>query len=141
MSAVLERPTPSAVQTANQTLPLVKADEESVYQVAGDTKIRLDPFLVHILMAVFEQVRQGKPVSIIPHNAEMTTQQAATLLNVSRPFVSKLIKDGQLAYEMRGTHRRIRLEEAMRYREERSVVRKLALRKLASLSEEFGLPD
>jgi excisionase family DNA binding protein len=141
MSAVLERPTPSAVQTANQTLPLVKADEESVYLVAGDTKIRLDPFLVHILMAVFEQVRQGKPVSIIPHNAEMTTQQAATLLNVSRPFVSKLIKDGQLAYEMRGTHRRIRLEEVMRYREERSVVRKRALRKLASLSEEFGLPD
>ncbi len=92
-------------------------------------------------MQILEQVRLGKPISILPHNAEMTTQQAADLLNVSRPFVSKLLKKGELAYEMRGTHRRIRLEMVKRYKQERAVKRRKAISAIADLAEEYGLPD
>lgn len=141
MHGVLERPTNTAIETATQTLPLVREDEEHVYLLAGQHKVRLDPFLVNVLVLVLEQVQQGKPISIIPHNAEMTTQQAAAILNVSRPFVSKLLKTGELAHEMRGTHRRIRIEEVLRYKHERSQTRRIALDRVAELSEEYGLPD
>ena len=141
MNELLERPTPAVVQAANETLPLMKEDEEHIYLVAGGRKIPLNPFFVKLFMQIFEQVRLGKPISVLPHNAEMTTQQAAALLNVSRPFVSKLIKNGELAYEMRGTHRRIRLEEVMRYKQERAVRRRKAISVIAELSDECGFPD
>ena len=141
MNFLLEKPTPAVVQEANETLPLMKEDEEHIYLVAGGRRIPLNPFFVKLLMQIFEQVRLGKPISVLPHNSEMTTQQAAALLNVSRPFVSKLIKNGEIAYEMRGTHRRIRLEEVMRYKQERAVRRRKAISAIAELSEEYGLPD
>lgn len=142
MNELLERPTADVVQAANDTLPLIQqGDDHRVYLMAGDQKTALNPFFVKLLLQILEHVRLGKPISVLPHNAELTTQQAAALLNVSRPFVSKLIKNGELAHEMRGTHRRIRLEEVLRYQKERAVRRKKALASIAELSEDYGLPD
>ena len=55
-------------------------------------------------------------MSIIPHNHELTTYEAADLLNVSRGYVLKLLNEKKLGYKMVGTHRRIRLEELLAYR-------------------------
>lgn len=141
MPDLLERPPQAVVRTADEALHELKGDEAPIALLVGDKKIPLDPYFARLFVEVFEQLSEGKPVSILPHNAEMTTQQAASILNVSRPFVSKLLKNGEMAYEMRGTHRRIRLEEVMRYKQEQAVIRREALTRLTELAEELHLPD
>lgn len=101
----------------------------------------MEPSIDNLLVEIFDQLSEGKPVSILPHNAEMTTRQAASILNVSRPYVSKLLKEGKMDFEMRGTHRRIRLEEVMRYKREQAVRRRDALARMTEISEDLDLPD
>jgi excisionase family DNA binding protein len=59
----------------------------------------------------------GRGVTIIPENAELTTVQAAEILNVSRPFLIKLLENGTIPYHKVGTHRRVRMEDVMNYKE------------------------
>ena len=58
----------------------------------------------------------GRGVSIIPENAELTTVQAAEVLNVSRPFLIKLLEDGSIPHRKVGKHRRVRMEDIMSYK-------------------------
>ncbi|MCW5871368.1 MAG: excisionase family DNA-binding protein [Candidatus Eremiobacteraeota bacterium] len=141
MPELLERPSEDVVKAADEALHELKSEETSVFLLIGEKKLQLDPYIANLLVEVFEQLSEGKPVSILPHNAEMTTRQAASILNVSRPYVSKLLKEGKMDFEMRGTHRRIRLEEVMRYKQEQAVRRRDALARMTEIAEELDLPD
>lgn len=141
MPELLERPSEDVVKAADEALHELKSEETSVFLLIGEKKLRLDPYIANLLVEVFEQLSEGKPVSILPHNAEMTTRQAASILNVSRPYVSRLLKEGKMDFEMRGTHRRIRLEEVMRYKQEQAVRRRDALARMTEIAEELDLPD
>ncbi len=68
-------------------------------------------------------------------------QEAAELLNVSRPFLVKLLEQGAMPYTMVGTHRRIRFEDLTAYKEQRDNQRRESLKRLTQLSEEMGLYD
>ena len=141
MPELLERPSEDVVKAADEALHELKSEETSVFLLIGEKKLRLDPYIANLLVEVFEQLSEGKPVSILPHNAEMTTRQAASILNVSRPYVSRLLKEGKMDFEMRGTHRRIRLEEVMRYKQEQAVRRRDALARMTEIAEDLNLPD
>lgn len=141
MPELLERPSDDVVKAADEALHELKSEETQVFLLVGEKKLQLDPYIANLLVEVFEQLSEGKPVSILPHNAEMTTRQAAAILNVSRPYVSKLLKEGKMDFEMRGTHRRIRLEEVMRYKQEQAVRRRDALARMTEIAEELDLPD
>jgi excisionase family DNA binding protein len=69
----------------------------------------------------------------------MTTQQAANILGVSRPFLIKLLEQGEILYTKVGTHRRIYLENLINYKEKRDKQREEALDELINMTEEFGL--
>jgi excisionase family DNA binding protein len=72
---------------------------------------------VRLLRDILADMAQGKAVSIVPTNAELTTQQAANLLNVSRPYLIKLIESNTLPHTKVGTHRRIRFQDLVVYRQ------------------------
>jgi len=81
---------------------------------------------------------QRRPVMLVPKDHE-TTQDAAALLNVSRPFVIKEIEAGKLRCRKVGRHRRIEFEELRRYRAAQRAQSDEALQKLADLSQDLGL--
>lgn len=82
---------------------------------------------------------QRRPVMLVPQNHELTTQDAAALLNVSRPFVIKEIEAGRLRCRKVGRHRRIEFEELRRYQVAQREQSEQALHKLANLSQDLGL--
>lgn len=92
-----------------------------------------------LLVRLLRDMARGNAVTIIPIHAELTTQQAADLLGVSRPFVIGLLDQGKLPHKMVGTHRRIRFEDLLAYRRAAEVERDRALGELARDAQEHGL--
>lgn len=93
--------------------------------------IELPAGAVKMLMDILEAMAAGQGVTIIPENAELTTVQAADVLNVSRPFIIGLLEKGRIPFRKVGKHRRIRMEDVMSYklavdRERESVLDQLA---------------
>jgi len=92
--------------------------------------------LVHRLLS---EVAQGHAVQLIPVQAELKTQEAADLLGVSRPHLVKLLDEGKLASWKVGTHRRVKLQDLLAYRDQRDRERQQALQDLSDLDQELGL--
>jgi excisionase family DNA binding protein len=82
-----------------------------------DRPIELPAGAVALLVDILETMAQGRGVTLIPEDAELTTFEAADLLNVSRPYLIKLLDEGAMVYRRIGKHRRIRLEDVMAYKE------------------------
>jgi len=85
------------------------------------------------------QMAEGTAVTLLPTQAELTTQQAAAILNVSRPFLVRLLEHGQIPYRKVGTHRRILLRDVIAYQEGTDTARVRSLDELANLSQELNL--
>jgi excisionase family DNA binding protein len=90
------------------TLRVIDADH--------DEPIELPAGAVTLLMDILGAMAAGQGIMLIPENAELTTVQAADILNVSRPFLIKLLEEGVIPYRKVGKHRRIRLEDVMNYK-------------------------
>jgi excisionase family DNA binding protein len=82
---------------------------------------------------------KGNAVSILPVNAELTTQEAADILNVSRPFVVQLVEEGRLPARRVGTHRRLSVEDVMNYKRQDDEQRARVADELAREAREMGL--
>jgi excisionase family DNA binding protein len=95
--------------------------------------------LRRVLVAAARQLADGNGVSIMPVTAEVTTQQAADLLNVSRPFVIGLLDKGEIPFHKVGTHRRIRLKDLLVYRASRDGSRRAVIDRLAAEAQELGI--
>ena len=81
----------------------------------------------------------GNGVSLLPLNAELTTQEAANLLNVSRPYLVGLLEKGEMPFRKVGNQRRVRLQEVIDYKGRSDVDRRTALDELAKLGQEIGV--
>ncbi len=92
-----------------------------------------------LLRQLVHDLARGKAVTVLPIHAELTTQQAADLLNVSRPFLIRLLEAGDIPFHRVGTHRRIRVEALMEYRRRRSEERRRILGELAREAQELGI--
>lgn len=91
----------------------------------------------HALRLVVEAMSKGQTIVLTPQEKELTTQQAADLLRVSRPHLIKLLEDGEIPFHRVGTHRRVRLEDTLAYRKERARDRREKLDDLTRLSQEL----
>jgi excisionase family DNA binding protein len=101
--------------------------------------VRIPQFAMDMLMEILKNMAEGRSVSVIFTDAELTTQQAADMLNVSRPHLVKLLEDGQIAHRKTGSHRRIRLEDLVRYRNQLDLARSKSLGRLAKQAQDLGL--
>jgi excisionase family DNA binding protein len=119
-------------------------ERETVPRVAqlispdGD-QIELPASLYAVLSRAAHELSRGRGVAILPVGMELTTQQAAELLNVSRPFLIQMLEHGEVPFHMVGTHRRIRLEDVLAYRRSRSEGRRQALRQLTEEAQELDI--
>lgn len=101
--------------------------------------IAIPPGALRLLVDMLTQVGQGRAVTLLPQNAELTTQEVADYLNVSRPYVVKLIEDEKLPARKVGTRRRVAFEDLLRYDEQQRARQRAALDELARIDQELGL--
>ena len=94
---------------------------------------------VHMLTNILVELGNGRDVRVMPTNTALTTQEAADMLNVSRPYLIRLLEEGKVRYHMVGTHRRIRLDDLMAYRHERDARSDEAMNELVREAQELGL--
>ena len=92
--------------------------------------------VLQILLDVLSEMSKGNAISLIPHHQEVSTQEAANLLNVSRPFLVGLLEKGQIPFRKVGAHRRVLLTDVLAYREKTEELRTQALDELTALSQE-----
>ena len=108
-------------------------------QGPGGQPIELAPVGLELLRRALPELSRGNAITIVPVSKELTTQEAADLLNVSRPFLVSLLNKGHLPYHLVGTHRRIAFDELMDYKRRRAGKRSEALAAIAAESERLGL--
>lgn len=92
----------------------------------------------HILVRVAEVLARGDAITLVPVDKELTTQQAADLLNVSRQYLVRLLDEGKIPYTRTGKHRRLRFEDVLTYKQARDRAREESLDELTRLSDELG---
>ncbi len=92
-----------------------------------------------LLVTILGEMASGNAVRLIPHEAELTTQEAAALLNISRPYLIRLLDQNHIPFHRVGTHRRVLFKHVMEYKTEHRHARKAALDRLSALDQELGL--
>jgi excisionase family DNA binding protein len=141
------QPDAADVQTAEVAMRRVKrylashAEERDIPVVVGgdpDNTLSLPRSSVELLARVLAHMA-GQAVSVVPAHAELTTQQAADLLNVSMPFLIGLLDAGEIEYRNVGKHRRVRADSLMDYKRRDDHARREAADELTELNREMGL--
>ncbi|WP_320837316.1 excisionase family DNA-binding protein [Zhongshania sp.] len=92
--------------------------------------------VLQILLDVLAEMSKGNAISLVPHHQEISTQEAANLLNVSRPFLVGLLEKGAIPFRKVGAHRRVLLTDLMSYKDQTQQQRSKALDELAALSQD-----
>ena len=112
-------------------------------QILGDGQdgeiISVPASAIRLLQRILVEMSHGNAVSVIPTQAELTTQQAADLLNVSRPFLIKLLDNGQLPYRTVGEFRRVRFDDLMAYKQKDDTARAAVLAQLTAEAQELEM--
>ena len=107
--------------------------------ISGRANVVVPRSALTALAQVLESFAQGEGVTVVPAHAELTTQQAADALNVSRPFLIRLLDAGQIEFRTVGTHRRVKAASLVRYLREDDARRVAAADALAAEAHELGL--
>ncbi len=101
--------------------------------------VPIPPALRRVLVAAARQLAKGNGVAVLPVMAEVSTQEAADLLNVSRPFVVGLLDQGEIPFHKVGTHRRVRLKDVLTYKGKRDASRRAIIDRLTAEAQELGI--
>lgn len=122
---------------------LMRHPDQAAIPVAGEhggeDALVLPREAVSLLVFILVQAAEGRGVTVMPSHAELTTQQAADVLNVSRPYLIKLLEAGEIPFRLVGKHRRVTYEALQDYRRHDDAKRRAAADDLSALGQELGI--
>ena len=107
--------------------------------LAAEPTLKISASVARLLVQILDGMSRGNAVKIVPVHAELTTQEAADLLNVSRPTLIQMLEEGKIPFRKVGTHRRVRMEKLMQYKRQLEADRRAALAELVAYDQEIGL--
>lgn len=141
-SGLMERPpTPEEIDSAAHaaTAIAIAMELDDGLKISGENgdPVKIAPAVGGLIIELLGHVSNGNMVTLVPVGTMLTTQQAADMLNVSRPFLTRLLKEGKIKFEEVGKHRRVPLTALMEYREEKARRQEEAMTELARLGQEF----
>ena len=146
MTTLAERsvlPTPHDTQLAaeaSRELSALRRDESNLrVQLENGKVLTLPIAATHLLHHLLTEMAQGNAVTLIPVHAELTTQEAADHLNVSRPFLISLLEKGKIEFRRVGTHRRIRFSDLETYKRTAEEARLKHMEELAAQAQGLGM--
>lgn len=119
-------------KTKKPTLQLISSKQE-------DKTIILPVQALELLVEILEEMSQGNAISLISVHNELTTQEAADLLNVSRPYFINLLKEGKIPFRKVGTKRRILAKDVLRYKSNMDKKRLKVLEELSKQAQELNM--
>jgi excisionase family DNA binding protein len=141
-------PTEADARLARESLhrlsPYLDADKSDLrIHVQGDEQTGEDVTLplsaARLLKDILAEMAQGHAVTVLPVRAELTTQQAADLLNVSRPYLIGLLEEGKIPFRLVGQHRRVRLDDLMAYKRKDDATRRRIADELTADAQGLGM--
>ena len=146
MTTLLDRPVmPSpadselAAQASRHLSRAKHEDAELRVQVDGGELLRLPKSVNAMLYHLLTEMAQGNAVTLIPVHAELTTQEAADYLNVSRPYLIRLLEEGKMKFSLVGTHRRVKFSDLTAFRKAAEIERQRVMDELAEQSQILGM--
>lgn len=148
--AITNAPLPSAAESAsaressrNLAVVLDSKAETQQFDFTNDRgevqHVTLSKTALKLFIEVLAQIGNGNAVSIIPIHAELTTQEAADLLNVSRPYLVQLLEKNEIPFRKVNTHRRVLYQHVIEYKERIDAERRKALDELAAQAQELNM--
>jgi len=130
----------SGEQLARLLSPQAEATASlQIQSAAGSEAMPIPVAAVELLRDALRELGQGHAVAVVPLHTELTTYQAAELLNVSRPYLISLLERGEIPFHKVGTHRRVAFKDLMDYKHKTRSQRLQALEELSALDQELGL--
>jgi excisionase family DNA binding protein len=134
-------PSAASVEFASKLVRELEADSARFVIQDRETgaEFEIDETVFDLFRQLLITFANNRAVSLIPYDHELTTHQAARFLNVSRPFLVKLLDEGQISHRKVGTHRRVRLEDLLSYREKTAASAEKAKEELAKISQELDM--
>jgi excisionase family DNA binding protein len=139
-------PTEQDIQQARRSREIMerlREDERVVVELVargrGEERIPIPAALLDLLFTALEELAAGRGVAVAALEEELTTQQAADLLNVSRPFLIRLLEEGAIPFRKQGTHRRLRLGDVIDYKQVRDAQAECAYQELVAQAQELRL--
>ncbi|MEM8966593.1 MAG: helix-turn-helix domain-containing protein [Bacteroidota bacterium] len=133
-----------AMETSRKLAARFREDKDIEVKLINGSKqtsetVQLPATAVRLLIDILDQMAQGNAVTLMPIHAELTTFQAADVLNVSRPHLIKLLEEGKIPFHRVGTHRRVLAEDVLAYKSKKLASRRKTLDQLAELDQELGI--
>jgi excisionase family DNA binding protein len=126
---------------AREALDALRNCKSVKLSVRGGRTVQVPDSALDSILATLEAVADGSTVEVVRTEAEVSTQQAARILNVSRPTAVRLFDTGEIASHKIGSHRRARLKDVVEYRDAEAARRRAALDEMVRDAEDMGLYD
>ena len=120
---------------------LLRGGRATLTSPNGLHQLELPDPLYRLLLRILGDVLEGKPIMYVRDKQELTTQQAADLLGMSRQFLVGLLEKGEIPYYRVGTHRRLTFKDVMMYRKQRDQRRHQSINQMAQQAVEAGVYD
>ena len=135
----LARESLARLKTTSDEVIRSKTGEVHIKIQETGASVRIPGKAFALLLTILANMSKGKSITLIPSNSELSTQQAADMLNVSRPHLVKLLEQGALPFKKVGRHRRILLQDLISYESRQAKNREEQLKFLARQAQEQGL--